>query len=215
VTTTPTPEQFNLATELVRVSEENTRLAAEAAKLTEERDGLLAVNTQLVKIGTGELRHMFRGQCPDEVEGFDVRDPGCPACGLLDAIPTATLAARDAEKKAEGREQFAIDAEHLSRQRTFSRDTFGPGDRLQGVLDHIRKELIEVEADPQDKSEWADVIILAFDGALRQGHNPQDLLDTVLAKQVKNEGRVWPDWRTQPTDRAIEHVRTPEQGEQG
>jgi hypothetical protein len=102
MTAAPTPEQFNLATELVRVSEENTRLAAEVAKLTEERNGLAAVNTQLVKIGTGELRHMFRGQCPDEVEGFDVRDPGCPACGLLDAIPTATLAARDAEKKAEG-----------------------------------------------------------------------------------------------------------------
>lgn len=36
--------------------------------------------------------------------------------------------------------------QHLYRQRDFSERTFGPGTRTQGVLDHIRKELREIEA---------------------------------------------------------------------
>lgn len=106
-----------------------------------------------------------------------------------------------------GAEPFAITSRHLERQRAFSQVTFGPGARLAGVLDHIRKELVEVEAEPQDVSEWADLVILAFDGALRQGHEPQDILDAIEAKQERNERREWPDWRTQPADKAIEHVR--------
>lgn len=101
---------------------------------------------------------------------------------------------------------FSIDAKHLERQREFSAKTFGPGPRLLGVLNHIRKELDEVEADPQDAKEWADVIILAFDGALRQGHSPQDILDTILNKQTRNELRAWPDWREHSQDEAIEHI---------
>jgi hypothetical protein len=34
------------------------------------------------------------------------------------------------------------------------------------------------------------------------------VLVAVADKQAHNEAREWPDWRTQPTDRAIEHVRT-------
>lgn len=34
---------------------------------------------------------------------------------------------------------------HLTRQAAFSRATFGPGPRTKGVIDHIRKELVEVE----------------------------------------------------------------------
>jgi hypothetical protein len=100
-----------------------------------------------------------------------------------------------------------IDAAHLERQRSWSTNTFGPGARIQGVLDHIRKELVEVEANPSDLSEWADVLILAFDGAWRAGGEPQEIIDAVIAKQTRNEGRTWPDWRTQPLDKAIEHDR--------
>ena len=35
--------------------------------------------------------------------------------------------------------------QHLKRQIAFSRATFGPGERRAGVIDHIRKELAEVE----------------------------------------------------------------------
>ncbi len=101
-----------------------------------------------------------------------------------------------------------IDAAHIARQRRFSRRTFGPGPRTAGVLDHIRKELREIEDDPADLGEWVDVIILALDGAWRAGHEPQAIIDAVIAKQARNEARGWPDWRTADRDKAIEHDRT-------
>lgn len=102
----------------------------------------------------------------------------------------------------------AIDAEHIAHQREWSLNTFGPGLRTQGVVDHIRKELLEVLADPEDLNEWVDVIILAFDGAQRTGVAPQAIIDAVKAKQAKNEARTWPDWRTADPSKAIEHDRT-------
>lgn len=97
---------------------------------------------------------------------------------------------------------------HLERQRRFSNLTFGPGMRTNGVVDHIRKELREIEANPGDIEEWVDVILLALDGAWRAGHQPVDICKAIAAKQTKNENRQWPDWRTQSADRAIEHDRS-------
>jgi len=97
---------------------------------------------------------------------------------------------------------------HLERQRVFSLKTFGPYTRSAGVIDHIRKELLEIEADPSDLSEWIDVVILALDGALRAGYDPGEIVSALVAKQAKNEARKWPDWRTLPSDKAIEHDRS-------
>ena len=99
---------------------------------------------------------------------------------------------------------------HLRRQRAWSDQTFGPGERTAGVIDHIRKELLEVEAAPTDTSEWIDVAILALDGAMRAGATPEQVAAALLAKQARNEARTWPDWRTMPKDQAIEHVRLEE-----
>lgn len=44
--------------------------------------------------------------------------------------------------------------EHLVRQLSFSSTTFGPGSRLGGVTDHIRKELVELGG-PADNLESA------------------------------------------------------------
>jgi len=100
---------------------------------------------------------------------------------------------------------------HLHRQMVFSRRTFGPGDRTAGVCDHIRKELIEVEADHANGAhtllEWVDVIILALDGAWRSGAGPEQICSALAAKLRINESRHWPDWRTVQPGRAIEHVR--------
>lgn len=95
---------------------------------------------------------------------------------------------------------------HLIRQREFSARTFGPGARAAGVIDHIRRELVEVEAEPNCLEEWIDVVLLALDGAWRAGHEPRDIAIALEAKQAKNERRQWPDWRTQPTDEAIRHI---------
>lgn len=97
--------------------------------------------------------------------------------------------------------------EHLYRQRNFSVSTFGPGCRTAGVINHIRKELIEIENAPADVTEWIDVALLAFDGAWRAGHSPEDIAQALFMKQRKNESRTWPDWRTADLDAAIEHVK--------
>ena len=97
---------------------------------------------------------------------------------------------------------------HLHRQRAFSLRTFGPGPRAEGVIDHIRKELREIEADPTDLEEWIDVVLLAFDGAYRAGHEPEAVVAALEAKLAKNERRTWPDWRSMPAGKAIEHDRS-------
>ncbi|MGF7008134.1 dATP/dGTP pyrophosphohydrolase domain-containing protein [Aminobacter sp. BE322] len=99
---------------------------------------------------------------------------------------------------------------HLQRQRDWSGHTFGPGSRTKGVVDHICRELREIEADPSDISEWIDVTILALDGAWRAGHTPDQVIAALVAKQAKNEARDWPDWRTADPDKAIEHIRVGE-----
>ena len=102
-----------------------------------------------------------------------------------------------------------IDVEHIDRQITFSRNTFGPGERRAGVIDHLRKELVEIEEAGADDvlNEWVDVIILAFDGAWRSGATSHQIIAGIKAKQAKNEAREWPDWRTADPTKAIEHVR--------
>ena len=109
--------------------------------------------------------------------------------------------------------QFDLVA-HLHRQIEFSERTFGPGDRTAGVCDHIRKELREVQDDAAagraTLGEWVDVIILALDGAWRSGATPEQIASAIVAKQAKNEGRRWPDWRTVDQGKAIEHDRTGE-----
>ncbi|CAB3914103.1 hypothetical protein LMG26841_05153 [Achromobacter dolens] len=97
---------------------------------------------------------------------------------------------------------------HLVRQAEFSARTFGPGARVAGVCDHIRKELIEVETSGGDLKEWVDVIILGLDGAWRSGATPQEIIAAIVAKQAKNEARTWPDWRAVDPNKAIEHQRT-------
>ena len=93
---------------------------------------------------------------------------------------------------------------HLHRQRDFSLRTFGPA--YSGVLDHIRKELKEIEAAPDDLTEWVDVVLLALDGAWRAGHEPEAIARAIADKQRRNELRTWPDWRTVEDGKAIEHV---------
>ena len=116
--------------------------------------------------------------------------------------------------------------EYLARQVAVSRCNFGPNERTSGVIDHIKKELKEVEAEdtPQGRAEeWIDVALLALDGAtraMREALRARGTLDPTADRialevvsaikrkqQGKNELRDWPDWRTVPEDKAIEHKR--------
>lgn len=96
---------------------------------------------------------------------------------------------------------------HLQRQYDWSLSTFGPGPRSAGVIKHIEKELYEVAENPDDVEEWIDVVILALDGAMRQGYTPKEVAKALEAKQAKNETRKWPDWREFTEGEAIEHIK--------
>lgn len=98
-------------------------------------------------------------------------------------------------------------ADYIQKQIDWSKDTFGPGRRTDGLCKHIAKELKEIEAEPTDLLEWVDVIILALDGAWRAGYLPEDITKALQAKQDTNLARKWPDWRTAPAGQPIEHVR--------
>lgn len=98
-------------------------------------------------------------------------------------------------------------AEYVRNHIEWSTKTFGPGDRTEGVIKHIKKELEEVAKEPTDVMEWCDIIILAIDGAQRNGHSPEAIADALWEKQGINMKRKWPDWRTMPVGAPIEHVR--------
>lgn len=105
----------------------------------------------------------------------------------------------------------------LARQAAVSRATFGPGERREGILQHIQKEIEEFRAEG-DISEAADIVILAHDLLLRRlaAKMPNSNFDAVAiaaatavrSKMNINEQRVWPDWRGYDQDTAIEHVRS-------
>lgn len=63
----------------------------------------------------------------------------------------------------------------LRAQMAFSERTFGPHQRFEGVLAHLRKELVEIRADPLDLVEWIDAVLLSLDGARRAGHSVEAL----------------------------------------
>jgi hypothetical protein len=94
---------------------------------------------------------------------------------------------------------------YVERQAEWSNRTFGAGWRTKGIVEHIRKELLEILADPGDLEEWIDVMILAMDGYWRAGGNPLDLMRRLQEKQNKNFARQWPT--QMPEDKAVEHIR--------
>jgi hypothetical protein len=115
--------------------------------------------------------------------------------------------------------------QHLIRMMAFSHATYGPGERTDGLLDHIAKEVEEVRRSGGKPEEWVDIVILALDGLTRSlAFADGDTIDmrgdpdavardaclAILAKQSTNERRSWPDWRTADTGKAIEHTSEPD-----
>lgn len=138
----------------------------------------------------------------DELDALlDERD------ALLQRLREIVESVEERDREIEAlRERFDFTV-HLRRQREWSGETFGPGPRAEGIVDHIVKELAEILNAPNDLGEWIDVVILALDGAWREGYSPEQIIAALVAKQEKNESRTWPDWRTAEPGKAIEHVR--------
>lgn len=96
---------------------------------------------------------------------------------------------------------------YIERHWDWSKTTFGAPKDTDTVklCNHIAKELSEVLENPRDPMEWADIIILAIDGAMRNGVTPAHLATVLQVKQQINRERQWniPTDPTQPN----EHVR--------
>jgi hypothetical protein len=144
------------------------------------------------------------------VEGHYIRVDHLPA--FINIIAKAWFSAAPVAQPLTPPFDFAA---HLRRQAEFSSRTFGPGARVEGVTDHIAKELIEVRDSGGALAEWIDVVILGLDGCWRSGATPDEIIGAMVAKQTKNEGRSWPDWRSADPDKAIEHDRGADAGKEG
>lgn len=70
--------------------------------------------------------------------------------------------------------------------------TFGSGeDRHRSTMNHLKREVDEIIADPSDLEEYADVLILLVDAARMAGFHTDDLLDAAYAKHEVNKKRTW------------------------
>lgn len=121
--------------------------------------------------------------------------------------------------------------DHIRRMMAFSRATYGPGRRTEGVLQHLEQEIQEVrnaETDEERIKEWVDLVILSLDGLWREIYEsdvefysknfsstaeqiawegtPDEVVEYLMKKQTKNELREWPNWRDVPQDQSINHV---------
>ncbi len=94
---------------------------------------------------------------------------------------------------------------YVARQAEWSARAFGPGLRTKGLIEHIRKELLEITENPTDLEEWIDVITLGFDGYWRNGGWAGDIIKHLQAKQDKNFRRDWPAPVSE--DEPVEHKR--------
>ncbi|MEN5277006.1 dATP/dGTP pyrophosphohydrolase domain-containing protein [Brucella sp. TWI432] len=136
-------------------------------------------------------------------EFFKLRDtPDLPA-----NTNTVTAAQTDNNAKASEQRATVIDASWIASFIEWNFATFGPGRRTEGTIDHIRKELEEIETDPADPKEWADIILLAINGLARLGLTPDEIIQTIVAKQLRNTKRTWPSWQTADPKKAVEHIR--------
>lgn len=109
----------------------------------------------------------------------------------------------------------------LERFVAFSRTAFGPYYNEERILSHLQKEIEEIrsaETIGERHKEWVDIVILGLDGLSKSilddnMYNKETnvvvnlMLNEIYRKQNKNEVREWPDWRSVPSDKPIEHLK--------
>ena len=75
----------------LRLVQERERAALARAEAAEGRE------RALLDLALGRVRHVYAGLCPDDVEGWESRDPECPACVLLDGALSGQPVAQEGE----------------------------------------------------------------------------------------------------------------------
>jgi len=166
------------------------------------RDGVEQAAQAFERIGESHWAKFVRAlaQQPQDGSGEQGDDPF--AAGI--SMARAARRWKGGELPQDVEQENKLEA-YLIRQWEWSRRTFGEGGRTKGILAHIRKELEEIEREPTDLLEWADVIVLALDGFWRHGGKPEDVMRVLQVKQNKNFAREWPAPKSE--DEPVEHVR--------
>ena len=72
----------------------------------------------------------------------------------------------------------------------FQRRNF-PDQTLAAKLEHLRREVVELQDNPRDLSEWADVFILILGSANKAGLAAPELIALAHEKMAINENRKW------------------------
>lgn len=91
-------------------------------------------------------------------------------------------------RPAEPSNGFRLDI-FIDRYALWSQQAIGPGQRTEGILKHITKELDEIRAEPDELEEWVDLINLAIDGATRRGYSGKDIIKGLLEKFMRLQDR--------------------------
>lgn len=124
----------------------------------------------------------------DEIRDLAIRGSASPACRCK-AIHTQIRAIVERAMEVSGGSLF----DYIDAHKRWSHATFGKEDRTAGLVKHIAEELGEILDNPKDPYEWADIIILAIDGAVSNGIDADVLTGALLAKQAINLRRKWPE----------------------
>ena len=85
----------------------------------------------------------------------------------------------------------------------WSNATFGPGQRTDGMIAHLAREVQELKESPTTLSEYADCLMLLIDAAGSVGFNMDDLVKATFEKLEINKKRKWGPANE---DGSIEHV---------
>ena len=95
------------------------------------------------------------------------------------------------------------------RHANWSRKTFGPDSERGaiGPLNHLEKEIKEVQEAPGDIYEYVDCLLLVMDASRRAGFDQKQLIHAAYQKLEENKNRSWPDWKTSSLDNPMEHIR--------
>lgn len=66
-----------------------------------------------------------------------------------------------------------------------------PSATTQSALHHLKEEIKEVEADPTDVMEYADMLMLVMEAARLSGFSADDILKAFAQKHEINKSRIW------------------------
>lgn len=99
--------------------------------------------------------------------------------------------------------RFVIDNWLFNRMTDWAEKTF-PQRTNHSILTHLRKELVEIEANPDDLEEWADAILLFMHGLRERNFNIAQLVEALEKKFEINKNRKW---GTPDEHGVVEHER--------